>query len=75
MEKIDDTLRQMEQSLARAARENRKPKEEILSDMQKVRFGQEIGPQDVDVVVNQTELSIARIRFTLNSIRSVINGS
>jgi hypothetical protein len=74
MDKLEDTLEKMGEALKKAGKENEKPKEEILREMKKVHMGKEFAEVDVDVVIQQTELSICRIKFALDSVRSVIDG-
>jgi hypothetical protein len=74
MDKLDDTLGKMQVALRKATQDNQRPKEEILREMKKVQFGQTFLDTDVDLVIQQTDTSITRVKFALDSVRSVIDG-
>ncbi|EAY21940.1 hypothetical protein TVAG_250000 [Trichomonas vaginalis G3] len=54
-------------------KQNNRPKEEILKNMKKSNFGENMTMDDVEKAVKSTQIIIARIKFAISEFESILN--
>ncbi|KAH0787198.1 hypothetical protein GPJ56_008912 [Histomonas meleagridis] len=75
MKNIQKAVDEVKVALKKSKSDNEKPKEKILENMKKVNFGKELTRNDIDKVVESTNLSIARVQFNVELIEEVLNAN
>ena len=69
---IMDAIEAAKKGIAKAKKQSKRPKDEILKDMKKSNFGENMTIEDVEKSIKCTETAIKRAEFGLSSLEEVM---
>lgn len=69
---LQKSIELAKKGVAESEKQNNKPKEEILKNMKKSNFGENMTMDDVEKAVKATKISIARIKYSISEVEEIL---